>query len=1113
MKKYLSLLASFCVAIGFIGCGGSSEDPITPPEPPTPEVIDVVEPTNPASQDGFERVELSWKQDCSADIKKTTIYWNNRQNSQTVNFSAASTSGLQTEGLELSIAEGEYEFELINIDSKGNKSDAVKVAARAYGETFCSELDTREIESIYYEDDLAFITWKQALDGEIRTEYTYTDSETEQVVTAAVGAMNEQIKVLPNEVIKVQTIYQPERCMDELLSPVKEFTVPEPEPVVVPAVQDATSLDGYERVEIIWNHNATVDVAKTVISWNGGEATTEVVYSSNIDMDEYEVRQIIELAEGEYTFELKNIDAKGNESDAVAIEARAYGEAYCSQLPTREIVSIVYEDDHAILEWGEADKAVCRTEYTYTDLLSGEEKSGVVTESNHTLSVAPQSIIKVQSVYQPERCFDELWSPVKEYTVPEPEVVIVPIVQDVALSNGYERVMVTWTHNSTVGIVKTIISWNGGEEHTEYVHSLDDDVEEYQVYETLELAEGEYTLELKNVDAKGNESEPVAIEVRAYGEEYCSKLPTREIISIVYEDDHAVLEWGEADKAATATEYTYTDQQSGEEKVGIVTNHTTITLPVAPLSVIKVQSIYQPAYCMDELRSPMKEYTVPEPEVVDVAEPMDLAAMDGLGRVQISWKQDTSADVSRTVLSWGDESLPYNMELMPDSESGEYSVELTLNEGEYTLRLQNFDSKGNASDVVTIDARSYGEQYCATLPTRELVAITAQGSGASAYYNLSWGTACEGEIRTKYGFTSYQTGAWTEKTAQPTSSKSTFVRAVAGSKIKVQSVFKPENCLDELLSVGMEYDTPAPPAGPELVDVKIMQFNVCVGDWLTRFDGYTWSQRCKQIAALIKEQEPDVICFQELSIAGFYNDIMKAINNTYSSNNGDVYSGVYAERGTPTNEGIGLAYKTSRFDKVNGGMFWLNDHPDSSGLYSAGGLSSNYNRICVWARLRDKSTKGEFVLASTHIDNANNDKHAATDYAVMNGQVQIAINNVQARSKGEDDQLPIIIAGDMNANPDKSPIKRFTNSQNKYTDAYTVAQSVTTQSTSIPRSTMVDVVSGGLQQNYACYDYIFLKRHSKVMSYSINSPKFGGVSLSDHNSVTAVVQLECRVME
>ena len=109
MKKYLSLLASFCVAIGFIGCGGSSEEPITPPEPPTPEVVDVVEPTNAASQDGFERVELSWQQDCSADIKKTTIYWNGRKNSQTVNFSAASTSGKQTEGLELNIAEGEYE--------------------------------------------------------------------------------------------------------------------------------------------------------------------------------------------------------------------------------------------------------------------------------------------------------------------------------------------------------------------------------------------------------------------------------------------------------------------------------------------------------------------------------------------------------------------------------------------------------------------------------------------------------------------------------------------------------------------------------------------------------------------------------------------------------------------------------------------------------------------------------------------------------------------------------------------------------------------------------------------------------------------------------------------
>ncbi|MBE6205923.1 MAG: hypothetical protein E7133_02485 [Rikenellaceae bacterium] len=920
MKKYLSLLASFCVAIGFIGCGGSSDEPITPPEPPTPEVIDVVEPTNPASQDGFERVELSWQQDCSADIKKTTIYWNGRKNSQTVNFSAASTSGKQTEGLELNIAEGEYEFELVNIDSKGNKSDAVKVAARAYGEAYCAELDTREISAIYYEDDTAFITWEEALDDEIRTEYSYTDSESEQTVTAEVNALNEHIKVLPNETISVRTVYKPAGCMDDLYSPVKEFVVPEPEPVVVPVVRDASALDGECRVEISWMHDPAEDVAQTLISWNDGEDTHLVTYGTSDEQEAYEIREMIEVSEGSYTFELKNIDAEGNESETVAIEARAYGDEYCSQLPTREITSMVYEEDYAVVEWAEADQAAIRTEYRYIDAVSGEEKYGIVTETSHNISAAPLSVVKVQSVYQPERCMDELWSPVKEYTVPEPEV-------------------------------------------------------------------------------------------------------------------------------------------------------------------------------------------------IDVAEPTDLVAMDGLGRVQISWKQDTSADVSRTLLSWGDESLPHNVELLPDSESGEYSKELTLDEGEYTFRLQNFDSKGNASDVVVIEARSYGEQYCATLPTRELVAITAEGSGASAYYNLSWGKACEGELRTKYSFTSSQTGDLTIKTAQPTSSKSTYVRAVAGSKIKVQSIFKPENCLDELESVGVEYDTPAPPAGPELVDVKIMQFNVCVGDWLTSFNGYIWSQRCKQIAALIKEQEPDVICFQELSPAGFYNDIMKAINNTYSNSVGDVYSGVYAERGNPSNEGIGLAYKTTRFDKVNGGMFWLNDHPDSAGLYSAGGLSSNYNRICVWARLRDKSTKGEFVLASTHIDNANNDAHAATDYAVMNGQVQIAINNVQARSKGEDDELPIVIAGDMNANPDKSPIKRFSNAQNKYTDAYTVAQSITTQSTSIPRSTMVDVVSGGLQQNYACYDYIFMKRYSKVMSYSINSPKFGGVTLSDHNSVTAVVQLECRVME
>lgn len=924
MKKYLLLLASFCVAIGFIGCGGSSEEPITPPEPPTPDVIDVVEPTNPASQDGFERVELSWQQDCSADIKKTTIYWNGRQNSQTVNFSAASTSGKQTEGLELKIAEGEYEFELVNIDSKGNKSDAVKVSARAYGEAYCAELETREISAIYYEDDTAFLTWEEALDGEIRTEYSYTDSETEQVVTDEVNALNEQIKVLPNEVISVRTVYKPTKCMDDLYSPVKEFVVPEPEPVVVPVVRDASALDGEERVEISWMHDPTEDVAQTLISWNDGEETRSITYGTTDEQEAYEIREMIEVSEGTYTFELKNIDAKGNESEVVAIEARAYGEEYCSQLPTREIISILYEDDHAVVEWAEADQAALRTEYTYIDAESGEEKYGIVTETTHDLSVEPLSVIKVQSVYQPERCMDELWSP-------------------------------------------------------------------------------------------------------------------------------------------------------------------------------------------------KKEYTVPEPEIVDVAEPMDFAAQNGYNRAILTWKQDTSADISRSVLSWGDESLPYNMELLPDSESGEYSVEVVLNEGEYTFRLQNFDSKGNASDVVTVDARSYGEQYCATLPTREMLAITLNTTANNnTSYTLSWGSSYmdeeKEEVQTRFTYIDNTSGQETTKTAKRTTSKSISINATPGSKIKVQSAYQVYDCIDELVSAVVEYDVPAMPT-KEQVDVKIMQFNVCVGNMLAYFDGYSWLRRCAQIAALIKEQEPDVICFQELSPAGFYNDIMRLINNTYSNSVGDVYSGVYAERGTPSNEGIGLAYKTSRFDKVNGGMFWLNNHLDSSGLYSAGGLSSNYNRICVWARLRDKSTKGEFVVASTHIDNANNDAHAATDYAVMNGQVQIAINNVQARSKGEDDQLPIVIAGDMNANPDKSPIKRFSNTQNKYTDAYTVAQSITTQSTSIPRSTMVDVVSGGLQQNYACYDYIFVKRYSKVMSYSINSPKFGGVSLSDHNSVTAVVQLECRVME
>lgn len=910
MKKYLSLLASLFVALGFIGCGGSSEEPVTP-DPPAPPVIDVEEPSNLKSQDGLGRVELSWTQDCSADIAKTTIYWNSRKNSQTVEFSASATSGTQNEGVELTLAEGEYDFELINIDSEGNKSDAVEVSARSYGEEYCSGLATRCIEGIYYEDDTAFITWEDALEGEIRTEYTYTDSESEEQVKAEVAGKQEQIKVLPNEVIAVQTVYQPERCMDELFSPVAEFVVPEPEPVVVPVVKDAASLDGMERVEISWTRDPAEDVAKTIISWNDGEASQEVSYADAGEQESYQIREMIDLAEGEYTFVLKNIDAKGNESEAVAIEARAYGEEYCSQLPTREILSMVYEDDHTVVEWAEADAAAIRTEYRYIDL-DGAEQVGIVTETTHNLPATPLSVVKVQSVYQPERCMDELWSPVKEYTVPE------------------------------------------------------------QI-------------------------------------------------------------------------------------------------------------------------------------IIDVVEPTNPSSMNGLGRVQLSWEQDCSADIAKTRIVWdgGEEEVDFT----PASESGVQaeSLELTLAEGDYTFSLINLDSAGNESDAVEVSASSYGEQYAATLPTRELVSISF-AANSNVNLDLVWGTACEGELRTKYSYTHTETGVLTVKTAQPTSTKSAFVKAAPGTMILVQSVFKPKNCLDELTSAGVEYPVPEAPAGPDYVNVKVMQFNVCVGNRWGYVGNYGWSQRSAQMAALIEEQAPDVICMQELSPAGYYSDIMKAINNSYSNYVGDLYSGVYGERAGNSNEGVGLAYNSQRFEKVSGGMFWLNNTPDSAGLYSASGLSANYNRIAVWVRLRDKTTQQEFVVTSTHIDNANNATHAASNYAVMNGQVQILINNSQARSGGDDDKLPMIIAGDMNANPDKSPIAKF--SSNGYTDAYTVAESLSTASSTILRSTMVDVSGTTATQNYACYDYIFVKNHHKVLSYNINPATYGGVIMSDHNSVTAEIQLE-----
>lgn len=145
----------------------------TPPEP-----VDVPEPViiDNATMNGYEKVQLSWE--VGDDVAKTIVSWG-ENDSETTEFAITQSNAsmdkfltTRAEGKSMTetieVDEGEYTFKLVNVDANGNKSDAVTVDLKAYGETWLNSLVTRPVKSVDYvgstkKATITFDTWDQGI--------------------------------------------------------------------------------------------------------------------------------------------------------------------------------------------------------------------------------------------------------------------------------------------------------------------------------------------------------------------------------------------------------------------------------------------------------------------------------------------------------------------------------------------------------------------------------------------------------------------------------------------------------------------------------------------------------------------------------------------------------------------------------------------------------------------------------------------------------------------------------------------------------------------------------------------------------------------------------------
>ncbi|MDE7408317.1 MAG: DUF1565 domain-containing protein, partial [Muribaculaceae bacterium] len=133
-------------------------------------------------------------------------------------------------------------------------------------------------------------------------------------------------------------------------------------------------------------------------------------------------------------------------------------------------------------------------------------------------------------------------------------------------------------------------------------------------------------------------------------------------------------------------------------------------------------------------------------------------------------------------------------------------------------------------------------------------------------------------------------------------------------------------------------------------------------------EGKNWSRRGPKCSDVIKKYDFDIIGFQEVNGTGkgYYNPKtgrtpmadMKAWLPEYSFE-------LWDRDGNKNGEYIGVAYKTSRYELLDKGSFYITPTPDvlSQGWDPA---IKSYHRRLGWTKLKDKATGEMMIYAATH---------------------------------------------------------------------------------------------------------------------------------------------------
>lgn len=236
-----------------------------------------------------------------------------------------------------------------------------------------------------------------------------------------------------------------------------------------------------------------------------------------------------------------------------------------------------------------------------------------------------------------------------------------------------------------------------------------------------------------------------------------------------------------------------------------------------------------------------------------------------------------------------------------------------------------------------------------------------------------------------------------------------------------------------------------------------------------------WSNRREEVIKLLKHHNADIFSVQE----ALYDQIMDLKEGMSGFN----YVGVGRDDGNINGEFSAIYYNSNRYILIENGTFWLSKTPK----IPSKSWDAALNRICTWAKFKEKETLKTFYIFNTHFDHKG--VKARMESAIL---ILKKIGEISGRKD------PVILTGDFNLTPSEKPLALI---RQKLKDSRQITRTIPQG----PEGTFNGFDFAGKLENRI--DYIFVNKLITVNKYSVLTDSKDGRYPSDHLPVLTELQL------